>query len=72
MPTCAVIFVIYFKFYNRINPVTRKEEPYLPPKTKAIRVIGAYSFVVLMVNIIVLKCILNENNIRIKQMVEMR
>ena len=33
----------------RINPVTKKAEPYLPPHQKAYRFVLAYSFVIFMV-----------------------
>ena len=37
--------------YNyRKNPVTQKDEPYLSPTEKCFRIIGAYSFVLLMVS----------------------
>ena len=43
--------VLAVAFCFRMNPVTRKLEPYLPEGTKAFRLIGSYSFVLFMVRI---------------------
>lgn len=45
---------INYKFYFRINPVTKKAEPYLPPHQKAMKIVWAYSFVIFMVKFFLL------------------
>lgn len=37
---------------KRINPVTKKAEPYLPPHQKAIKLVWAYSFVLFMLIVV--------------------
>ena len=45
----AVVLNISNLYIFRINPVTKKAEPYLPPHQKAIKIVWAYSFVLFMV-----------------------
>ena len=39
-----------FSLFHRINPVTKKLEPYLPPAQKVYRIVVAYTFVLFMVS----------------------
>ena len=42
--------ILNIHYNSRKNPVTQKEEPYLSPTEKCFRILGAYSFVILMVS----------------------